>query len=74
MDGRVEPGVYRHYKGGFFTVLFDATESTNKRAGTRVVVYVSHTTGRVHTRDAAEFLEVVPWPNGEVKARFAWHS
>ena len=47
--------IYRHYKGGLYRVLFGAQESTNARAGGRVVVYVSLTTGEMHTRDAEEF-------------------
>jgi hypothetical protein len=70
MDERVEPGVYRHYKGGFFTVLFDAVESTNARTGTRVVVYVSHTTGSVLVRTAAEFCELVRAADGDLVRRF----
>ena len=51
--------IYRHYKGGLYRVLFNATESTNARVNERrplgVVVYVSLTTGDVHVRDADEF-------------------
>jgi hypothetical protein len=51
--------IYRHYKGGLYRVLFNATESTNARANPRrklgVVVYVSLSTGVIHVRDAEEF-------------------
>jgi len=51
--------MYRHYKGGLYRRLFNATESTNARVNPRrplgVVVYVSLTTGEIHVRDAEEF-------------------
>lgn len=66
----IENRVYEHYKGGKYLVLFVADESTNKRAGSRVVVYVSLTFGKVKCRDASEFVEVVEWPDGSKKPRF----
>ncbi len=52
----IEQGVYRHYKGGFYTVLMAARCSDNgPKEGENVVVYVSHTTGRVCTRLAEDF-------------------
>lgn len=62
-------GVYVHYKGGRYRVLFDARVSTNGCEGSWVVVYVSLTTGRVHARDVAEFHE----PVGDVP-RFAMEA
>lgn len=52
----VQQGVYRHYKGGLYTVLMAARCSDNgPREGDDVVIYVSHTTGQVCTRFAREF-------------------
>lgn len=48
-------GVYRHYKGGFYTVITIAWESTNGRERERVVVYVSHEKGTINVRREAEF-------------------
>ena len=67
----IEPGLYLHHKGGRYRVLMLATESTNARVGTPVVVYISLTTGDVHTRDFEEWREPVPWPDGETRPRFA---
>ena len=56
----IQQGVYRHYKGGLYTVLFAARCSDNgPREGEDVVVYVSHTTGKMYTRFAREFFEPV---------------
>lgn len=62
--------VYQHYKGGKYTRLFNATDSTNGRDSELMVVYVSHTTGRINTRKATEFEEMVEWPDGVVRPRF----
>jgi hypothetical protein len=66
----VAPGVYDHYKGGKYTVLFVADDSTNSRAGSTVVVYMSLTYGKVHCRDLAEFVEPVAWLDGTTRPRF----
>lgn len=56
----IQQGVYRHYKGGYYTVLMAARCSDNgPNEGENVVVYVSHTTGNVCTRLAKEFFERV---------------
>jgi hypothetical protein len=65
-----EPGVYVHSKGGRYRVLFVAFESTNERAGSRSVVYVSLTTGVIHVRAETEFFEPVLWPDGSHAPRF----
>ena len=53
-------GVYRHYKGGTYTVIMMARCSDNgTNEGKDVVVYVSHTTGKVCTRMASEFFGMV---------------
>ncbi len=53
-------GIYRHYKGGLYRVLFVAHESTNAREGNGVVVYVSLKTGRINVRDEGEFHSTSP--------------
>ncbi len=63
----IQPGYYKHFKGGTYTVLFCAQDSTNGRDGysgvaPRVVVYVSHQTGKVFVRALSEFTELVAWP------------
>ena len=56
----IVPGIYRHYKGGLYRVLFTAHDSTNgPREGSTVVVYVSLTTGRINVRAADQFVEPV---------------
>lgn len=57
-------GLYRHHKGGLYRVLFEASESTNARAGDRVIIYVSLTTGEVHTRLLEEWDEFVDRATG----------
>lgn len=53
----VQPGIYKHYGGGRYRVLFEAHDSTNgPREGLSMVVYVSLTTGRINVRDALEFV------------------
>lgn len=54
-------GIYRHYRGGLYTVLFVARNSTNgPDEGKNVVVYVSHKDGYVSVRDEEQFHELVP--------------
>lgn len=58
----VTPGIYRHYKGAYFLVLFTARNATNSGNYEDVVVYVSlddpHA-GNINVRDAIEFLEPI---------------
>ncbi len=62
---------YKHYKGGLYTVLFVAEETTNARkGGNGGVVYVSHTYGKIKYRDLDEFTEEIEWPDGIVRPRF----
>lgn len=57
----ITPGIYRHYKGGYYRVLFTARDSNNDSISPDqlVVVYVSCKTGRAATRNASEFTQVV---------------
>ncbi len=52
-------GVYRHWKGDRYRVLFVGWMSTNGQQRTPQVVYVSLTTGTINVRDEAEFHEQV---------------
>lgn len=70
----VKPGIYRHYKGDAYRVLFTALESTNGRPVVPVVVYVGVSKGEhqaIRVRDLVEF-------SGKVKigkllqSRFTW--
>ena len=54
------PGVYLHHKGGRYSVLFVATDTTNGvNCGRRMVVFVSLMTGEAHTRRETQFHETV---------------
>lgn len=58
----IRPGIYRHYKGAEYRVLFEAFESTNSREAaprTRVVVYFSLEKGCMNVRDLEEFVSDV---------------
>jgi hypothetical protein len=61
----VTQGVYRHYKGGLYRLLFVAKDSTNNSptADEDVAVYVSlNDSGRVSVRLLREFDELVSVP------------
>lgn len=62
--------IYKHYKGGRYTVLHIVDESTNARKGNKGVVYVSLTYGKIKHRDLNEFVEEVLWPDGVKRPRF----
>lgn len=62
--------IYSHYKGGMYSVLFVAKDSTNKREGNEVVIYKSHASKEIHCRDLAEFTEPVEWADGTKRGRF----
>lgn len=62
--------VYKHHKGGTYTVICVGLESTNSRPRLPVVVYVSHERGYINMRDLKEWEEVVMWPDGLERPRF----
>lgn len=70
MPSDVAPGLYDHYKGGKYRVLFVAEDSTNDRDGNQVVVYESLTYHVMKCRDLTEFVEPVEWPDGTMRPRF----
>ncbi len=54
------PAVFRHHKGGLYTVLHEGVlESTNGRVREACVVYRSHETGGLNVRTEREFYEDV---------------
>jgi hypothetical protein len=53
--GDPSPGRYRHYKGGLYTLLFVAPDTTNGREDRKIAVYVTHQDGVIRARDLAEF-------------------
>lgn len=59
-------GTYRHFKGGFYCVLFDAFTSDMER----VVVYVSLQDGQIWTRPLDDWNQRVTWPDGRLRRRF----
>ncbi len=64
--------LFRHYKGGLYVEFARAMESTNARQGREVVIYYSLGKQAWHTRDAAEFDDMVdPGDSGGLVQRFA---
>lgn len=68
---QTRPGIYAHYKGDLYRVLFTAMESTNGRERERLMVYVSLAKGTVNVRREEEFRELVSTEQGP-QARFAF--
>ncbi len=65
------PGVYRHFKGSFYRVLFVATSATNgDEDGRPVVIYMSMNDGTIYARDEEEFHSPVLWTNPRAEPRF----
>ncbi|OHD23874.1 MAG: hypothetical protein A2Y38_17445 [Spirochaetes bacterium GWB1_59_5] len=62
--------VYKHHKGGLYTVVSVALESTNSRQRLPVVVYVSLSRGFINVRDLSEWEEVIRWSDGYDRPRF----
>lgn len=68
----ITPGLYRHYKGGMYTVLFTAWNGNNDEEREEVVVYVSHSKGTLNARKKSEFVECVEVADGVVLPRFTF--
>ena len=64
---KVARGVYRHYKGGLYTVLMQAQHSETQE---EMVVYLAQETQQVWVRPAKMFQELVEL-NGRRVKRFA---
>jgi hypothetical protein len=73
----VAPGVYRHYKGGEYRVLFTAKHSETEEL---MVVYCHlpdppGILGAQHwVRPLSMFEEHVAWPDGSERPRFERHA
>ncbi len=68
------PGIYRHYKGGMYRVLFTAYNSTNHEASSDYpyVVYVVYISldpgehcGQINVREEEEFNEWLEFQPGQ---------
>lgn len=69
----MQQGVYKHYKGGLYTLLMSAKCSENGMMNDTVwVIYVSHTTGQVCCRSAWEFFSKAE--NGKPRFEFVCHA
>ncbi len=63
--------LYRHYKGALYVVLGKARQSNNGQdEGTDVTVYYSFERKHMCVRNTAQFIELVQWPDGEMRPRF----
>jgi hypothetical protein len=60
---------YRHYKGFTVTLLYRGRLSEDR--DTEVAIYVSHEREQVWVRPLTMFHELVTWPDGVVRPRFA---
>jgi hypothetical protein len=63
----VAPGLYEHYKGGRYRVLFTGTHSETLEPMT---VYMSMETGEVWVRPEAMWAEAIEWYDGIKRPRF----
>lgn len=66
-------GIYQHYKGPCYIVLFVGKDSNNDRNGERTVVYMSMDEpyrGAVRVRHLDEFLEQMLLSDGRIVNRF----
>lgn len=61
-------GLYRHYKGGLYSTICDATEEATLRS---VIVYRHQESNAVWTRPRADFFSVAN-DNGKLVPRFAY--
>ncbi len=69
-EGRVEPGLYRHWKGDHYLVLFTAQDSNNNADREPVVVYYSLGRQGFRVRRVKEFTELIPDGGGRRVPRF----
>jgi hypothetical protein len=63
----VTPGLYQHYKGGKYRVLFTGTHSETHEP---LVVYLSLETGEVWVRPETMWHDRVTGPDGTSRPRF----
>ena len=69
--GRIKPGIYRHFKGNRYQVLFCARHSETEE---EMVVYRAlYGDGGLWVRPASMWREEVEWKGRQVP-RFAWEG
>lgn len=51
--------IFRHWKGGLYTLLFESQNADNNTDRKEMIVYVSHSTGQIYCRSKEEFFELV---------------
>jgi hypothetical protein len=66
-NGNFPMGVYKHFKGPTYTFLMEAMHTETEE---RMLVYVSHETGKTCVRPIRMFSEVVRWPDGKYRSRW----
>lgn len=65
------PGVYKHFKGKLYRLLFTARDThANPKDCDLLVVYMSMEDGQIWTRKASDWEKLVEWPGGRMKHRF----
>lgn len=67
---KIKPGLYRHFNGGMYRVLANATHT---ETGDKLVIYRDETSGKVWARTYEMFAERVDkekYPNVDQKWRF----
>ena len=62
----IEPGLYKHFKGGTYEVLATGTSSVDE---SKVVIYLN-SKGDVWVRPLESWVQNVIWPDGLVRSRF----
>lgn len=69
------PGLYLHYKGTFYRVLFVGRDSTNgPNEGRILAAYISDAEHGIHFREIGQFAERVVDADGNSVPRFRWMS
>lgn len=68
MSAQLVPGqLLQHFKGGRYKVLFHAFSADGEPDQ---IVYISLQDGKIWTRAADRFTQLVMWPDGVERARF----
>ena len=62
MENTIQPGIYKHFKGGFVLVLFCAKHSDREEIE---VVYKGLNNGKFYARPIESFCEVVDSESGK---------
>ena len=65
----IKSGVYKHFKGGYVSVLFVAKHSDRDE---QLVVYQGLNNGKYYARPVTSFLDIVENADGEKVGRFAF--